>query len=92
MVTVDCHLHLTEVPEQVPHWWMQELYRPYGGEYGNTDGEWMVDLLDRSGIDIGMVQGSDIRRTTFHPDHPTSTRCTYPTTTRPTRSPSTRTG
>ncbi len=70
MVTVDCHLHLTEVPEQVPHWWMQELYRPYGGEYGNTDGEWMVDLLDASGIDIGMVQGSDIRRTTFHPDHP----------------------
>ena len=70
MVTVDCHLHLTEVPEQVPHWWMQELYRPYGVEYGNTDGAWMVDLLDRSGIDIGMVQGSDIRRTTYHPDHP----------------------
>ena len=70
MVTVDCHLHLTEVPEQVPHWWMKEMYRPYGSEYGSTDGEWMVNLLDASGIDIGMVQGSDIRRTTSHPDHP----------------------
>ncbi len=70
MVTVDCHLHLTEVPEHVPAWWMDELYRPYGGEWGDTDGRWMVDLLDRSGIDIGMVQGADIRQTTWHPDHP----------------------
>ena len=70
MVTVDCHLHLTEVPEQVPHWWMKELYRPYGGEYETTDGAWMVNLLDESGIDVGLVQGSDIRRTTTHPDHP----------------------
>ena len=70
MTTVDCHLHLTETPSQVPDWWMQEMYRPYGGEFGSTDGRWMVDLLDRSGVDVGMVQGADLRRTTWHPDHP----------------------
>jgi predicted TIM-barrel fold metal-dependent hydrolase len=70
MVTIDCHLHLTLTPEQVPGWWMRELYKPYGGEFGNTDGAWMVDLLDTSGIDIGMLQGGDIRRTTWHPDYP----------------------
>ena len=47
MVTVDCHLHLTETPSQVPDWWMAEMYRPFGGgPYGSTDGAWMVDLLD----------------------------------------------
>ncbi len=71
MVTVDCHLHLTLTPSQVPDWWMREIYRPYGGVYGDTDGTWMVDLLDRSGIDVGLLQGGDIRRTTWHPDHPT---------------------
>jgi hypothetical protein len=50
---------------------MREIYRPYGGEFGDTDGAWMVDLLDRSGIDVGMLQGGDIRRTTWHPDYPT---------------------
>jgi len=70
MVTVDCHLHLTETPEQVPDWWMQEMYRPYQADYTSTDGRWMVGLLDTSGVDIGMVQGGDIRRTTWHPDYP----------------------
>lgn len=70
MVTVDCHLHLTLTPEQVPDWWMQEMFRPYGGEFESTDGAWMVDLLDRTGIDVGLVQGADLRRTTFHPDYP----------------------
>ena len=70
MVTIDCHLHLTLTPEQVPDWWMREIYRPYGGEFGSTDGPWMVDLLDRSGVDVGMLQGADLRRTTWHPDHP----------------------
>ena len=70
MVTVDCHLHLTESEEQSPIWWMEELYRPYGGGYIWTDGEAIVGILDRAGVDIGMVQGSDIRRTTYHPDFP----------------------
>ena len=71
MPTADCHLHLTELKEHVPDWWMDEMYRPYDSEYTTTDGKWMIDLLDKSGIDMGLVQGSDIRRTTFHPDHPT---------------------
>ena len=70
MVTVDCHLHLTDSLEQAPIWWMEELYRPYGGGYIWTDGEAIVGILDRAGADIGMVQGSDIRRTTYHPDFP----------------------
>ena len=71
MVTIDCHLHLTETPSQVPEWWMTELFRPYGGvSTGSSDGAWMVDLLDRSGVDIGMLQGADLRRTTWHPDYP----------------------
>ncbi len=70
MVTVDCHLHLTESEEQAPIWWMEELYRPYGGGYIWTDGEAIVGILDRAGVDIGMVQGSDIRRNTYHPDFP----------------------
>ena len=49
---------------------MEELYRPYGGEYVWTDGEAIVGILDRAGVDIGMVQGADIRRTTYHPDYP----------------------
>ena len=70
MLTVDCHLHLTESAEQAPIWWMEELYRPYGGDYVWTDGAAIVRILDRAGADIGMVQGSDIRRTTYHPDYP----------------------
>lgn len=70
MLTVDCHLHLTESAEQAPIWWMEELYRPYGGDYVWTDGAAIVRILDRAGADIGMVQGSDIRRTTYHPDFP----------------------
>ncbi len=70
VLTVDCHLHLTESAEQAPIWWMEELYRPYGGDYVWTDGAAIVRILDRAGADIGMVQGSDIRRTTFHPDFP----------------------
>lgn len=70
MLTVDCHLHLTESAEQAPIWWMEELYRPYGGDYVWTDGAAIVRILDRAGVDVGMVQGSDIRRTTYHPDFP----------------------
>ena len=70
MLTVDCHLHLTESAAQAPLWWMEELYRPYGGDYIWTDGEAIVGILDRAGVDIGMIQGSDIRRTTYHPDYP----------------------
>ena len=70
MITVDCHLHLGLTPSQVPEWWMAELMRFYGGEYYSLDGQVIVDLLDANGTDVGLVQGGDIRRTTFHPDYP----------------------
>ena len=70
MVTIDCHLYLSQVPEQVPVWWMDEMYRIYGGEWEPLDGAGIVGRLDEAGIDIGIVQGGDIRRTTSHPDHP----------------------
>ena len=74
MVTIDCHLHVTEVPEQAPAWWVKEMYAPWGGEVESVDGSAIVDHLDTTGFDIGMIQGGDIRRTTFHPDFPNERR------------------
>ena len=71
MLSVDCHLHLGVTPSHIPEWWITEMYRPYGGGAAATyDGQWIVDLLDRSGVDVGLVQGGDMRRTTYHPDYP----------------------
>ena len=70
MPSVDVLMYLTETPRQAPVWWMEELYRPYGGEYRWTDGAALVELLDRAGIEVGLAHGSDIRRTTFHPGFP----------------------
>ena len=67
MVTVDCHLHLGLMPEQVPEWWLKEQFE---GWAGSIDGGGIVELLDAGGIDIGLVQGGDIRRTTYDPAHP----------------------
>ena len=67
MVTIDAHLHLREVPEHVPQWWVDEFYAPFGDvKYDSADGQVIVDKLDQAGI----VQASDLRRTSFHPDHP----------------------
>ena len=71
MVTIDAHLHLGEVPEHVPQWWVDELYAPFGEvKYDSADRQVIMDKLDQAGIDIGIVQASDLRRTSFHPDHP----------------------
>lgn len=70
MPTVDVLLYLTETPRHAPVWWMEELYRPYGGEYRWTDGAALVELLDQAGIDVGLAHGSDLRRTTYHPRFP----------------------
>ena len=59
------------VETQVPIWWMEALYGMYGVEdWDSTDGQAIVDLLDANETDAGLVQGGDIRRTTFHPDYP----------------------
>lgn len=48
MVTVDIHLHVSLIPEHVPKWWTEELYRPFGGEIVSTDGRSIVELLAKS--------------------------------------------
>ena len=71
MVTVDCHLHLGLIGSQVPVWWMEELYGMYGvDDLVSVDGQVIVDILDANGVDAGLVQGNDIRRTSFHPEFP----------------------
>lgn len=67
MVTVDCHLHLGLMPEQVPEWWLREQFE---GWAESVDGDDIVEVLDAAGIDVGLVQGGDIRRTTFDPRYP----------------------
>ncbi len=70
MLTVDIHIHLAQIPEQVPQWWAEELYRPFGLEFPPTDGKLAVELLDQAGVDVGCVMAADYRRTTHHPDYP----------------------
>lgn len=70
MVTIDIHLHLAQIPEQIPKWWADELYRPFGLEFTPTDGKAVVELLDKASIDKGCIMGADYRRTTHHPDYP----------------------
>ena len=53
MITVDCHLHLTESSEHAPLWWMEELYRPYGGDYIWTD-----RLLSNRAVEVSGGLGS----------------------------------
>jgi predicted TIM-barrel fold metal-dependent hydrolase len=63
-------MYLGLTPSQVPRWWMDEMYRPFGGGGVSRGGKETVEMLDDAGIDVGIVQGADIRRTTSHPDHP----------------------
>ena len=70
MVTIDCHMYVGLTPSQVPKWWMDEMYLPYGGSGVSRDGQDIVEMLDDAKIDIAVIQGGDIRRTTSHPDHP----------------------
>ena len=67
MVTVDCHLHLGLMPEQVPEWWLREQFEGWAGSVSGDD---IVEVLDHAEIDIGLVQGGDIRRTTYDPRYP----------------------
>ncbi len=70
MITVDIHLHLSLIPEHKPKWWAEELNRPFGGGIAPSDSRWVVEQLDKAGIDKGCVMASDFRRTTYHPDYP----------------------
>lgn len=67
MPTVDCHLHLGVIDQHTPSWWWWEQF---GFEPVSIDGAAIVEFLDSAGLDVGMVQGGDIRRNTFNPDNP----------------------
>ncbi len=67
MVTIDCHIHLGLMPSQVPEWWLKEQFQ---GWAGSIDAEAIIAGLDDAGIEVGLVQGGDIRRTTWDPRHP----------------------
>ena len=69
-MTVHRHLHLTESADQALLWWMEEFYRPYGGEYVWTDGAALVEFLDRAGIDVALAHGSRYKADDYHPRLP----------------------
>ncbi|MDG2427026.1 MAG: amidohydrolase family protein [Acidimicrobiales bacterium] len=66
MTTVDCHLHLGLIDEHTPAWWWWEQF---GFEPTSVGGVEIVQFLDETNIDIGLIQGGDIRRNTYHPDY-----------------------
>ena len=78
MASVDCHLHVTVIPDHAPEWWVTEIYAPWGWPAASVDGQAIVDTLDAAGLDIGLIQAQDIRRTTYHPDHPDDYRVYIP--------------
>jgi predicted TIM-barrel fold metal-dependent hydrolase len=71
LVTIDIHLHLGLVNRHIPKWWAEEVIRPFGTAFHSSSGKEIIELLDKAGIDIGIVQAGDFRRTTYHPDYPT---------------------
>ena len=70
MLTIDVHLHLAQIPDQVPMWWAKEAHHPFGGVLHSISAKDIIQLLDKTGIDLGIVLGGDFRRTTYHPDYP----------------------
>lgn len=71
MFMIDCHLYVAQIPSQMPEWWIEEMYRPFGGEWVSRGGKEIIELLDEAEVDVGIIQGGDFRRNTYHPDHPT---------------------
>ena len=49
---------------------MDEMYLPYGGGGVSRYGKDIVEMIDDAGVDVAIVQGGDIRRTSSHPNHP----------------------
>lgn len=67
---IDCHIHLGECATHYPKWWVEELYRPWGGadsfwpegESDETPGQRLLAMMDAAGIDKACVMTSDHRR------------------------------
>ena len=62
---IDCHVHAGELGKHYPVWWIEELYRVWGGvhqwTYDRPDmsvGERLVYQMDRLGIDMMCIMTS----------------------------------
>ena len=66
---IDCHVHAGELNKHYPVWWVEELYRVWGGVHQWTYdrpamsvGERLVYQMDQLGIDMMCIMTSDHRR------------------------------
>ncbi len=66
---IDCHIHAGEIGKHYPKWWVEELYRSWGGmpqwdggRPNMTVGERLVHQMDELGIDMMCIMTSDHRR------------------------------
>ena len=66
---IDCHIHAGEIGKHYPKWWVDELYRSWGGmpqwdggRPNMTVGERLVAQMDELGIDMMCIMSSDHRR------------------------------
>ena len=66
---IDCHVHAGELNKHYPIWWIEELYRVWGGVHQWTYdrptmsvGERLVYQMDQIGIDMMCITTSEHRR------------------------------
>jgi predicted TIM-barrel fold metal-dependent hydrolase len=74
---IDCHIHAGQLGNHYPKWWIEELYRVWGGidnwTYSRpnmTVGERLVYQMDELGIDMMCIMTSDHRRVYPHEKGP----------------------
>jgi predicted TIM-barrel fold metal-dependent hydrolase len=68
-IIIDCHVHAGEIGTHYPRWWVEELYRVWGGQdkwagarANMSPGERFVDQMNEIGIDMMCIMSSDHRR------------------------------
>ena len=80
---IDVHVHVGEVPNHIPVWWGQELYRPWKYTY-DADGkrrerpvtrepvrpETLLRDMEEAGLDRACIMAYDFRRASPGPEKP----------------------
>jgi uncharacterized protein len=74
---IDCHIHAGQLGTHYPKWWIDELYRTWGGAYNwaygrpnMSVGERLLFQMDELGIDMMCIMTSDHRRVYAHEKGP----------------------
>ncbi|MBI4322265.1 MAG: amidohydrolase [Chloroflexi bacterium] len=69
---VDIHIHSGLIPDQTPEDWARELYTPFKRPFDmdSKRPERIIADLDAAGVDIGLIQASDLRRTNSNEKRP----------------------